>query len=1007
MSVYLLLRTSLTYQLTSYGINSQIVSLAYDPVQSLLAVGTSQSKYGSGQVYVFGRARVQTVFSLSANTSATNLHFVGSKLICLDSSSHLTVFSLDTSAKVASYSISGRATAIATDPTLDYAFIGNQIGDIYVYDLARSSLAPLRIPNQWGIKDPKLRISVVESLQFHPRDIGTLLIGYTHGAVIYSFKQNKSIAHFLYELPRGAPGGDATPGTLDVIRRPRLLQAIWHPTGTFILTSHEDGSLVFWDSAQSRIVSARTLDSTQIHLPGASVTSLSRSAGPKEPIVNIAWCANQDPDDTALVVAGGMSRNAANKGLTLLELGRTPVYATSSWDILSKHFDSPRRQQTLPIPPNTSISTFCFVPRASPHFSGCQDPVALFTILTSGEMLTSTFPSGNSISPTNQLHPSLTFVHPFISSLSTCSIPREQWLGLLEQRSKGPSILRGGSSTAPPSRRSIDRTIILAAHANGTVRIWDAGQGDQVENHKMLQVDICPALGRSEHVDISHCSFSGANAEFAAGLKTGEVLVFRWGENRYAGREARASKQNPVGQMVDVSDRASPDLKVGLLPLTLLSTDNGGVTALKVSDIGFVAAAYEGGRICVIDLRGPAMIYSDDIQRFAASSQNTARRKGVQAVDTRQYITCLEFSVMTLEGEGYSSILLHAGTTNGHIATFKILPDQSGRYTVQYAGSNDVAGRVVSISPIDTTTGAPAAATPAVVAGLAQGTRIEGAIVAVTQTEVRVFRPPLSKGAHKTFDNGFCDAANVVRCSDRGYAVVGVFGDGTSRAFSIPALREIGGASVGKVLDMSRTTDAHVTPCGNIVAWTGPSELAVLSVWGSGRALWETSMPSVNNVLTRHRPSPRNNLLDPQAVIPPRPTISNMQWLSGTQYVTPADMDILIGGPSRAPSPGIPVQGRSDPRQQQTLPMRNGRPDAALGTTADPVAGQTYAATSAGYAASLRDGFNERTARLGTVGENVESLQTASAAWADSASKFVAKQKRNMVMGAVKGRLGL
>lgn len=35
-----------------YGINSQISCMSYDPVQSLLAVGTNESKFGSGRVYV-------------------------------------------------------------------------------------------------------------------------------------------------------------------------------------------------------------------------------------------------------------------------------------------------------------------------------------------------------------------------------------------------------------------------------------------------------------------------------------------------------------------------------------------------------------------------------------------------------------------------------------------------------------------------------------------------------------------------------------------------------------------------------------------------------------------------------------------------------------------------------------------------------------------------------------------------------------------------------------------
>jgi syntaxin-binding protein 5 len=39
-----------------------------------------------------------------------------------------------------------------------------------------------------------------------------------------------------------------------------------------------------------------------------------------------------------------------------------------------------------------------------------------------------------------------------------------------------------------------------------------------------------------------------------------------------------------------------------------------------------------------------------------------------------------------------------------------------------------------------------------------------------------------------------------------------------------------------------------------------------------------------------------DKLFNPEAIIPPRPTISNLQWISGTQYTTPSDMDTLSEG---------------------------------------------------------------------------------------------------------------
>lgn len=104
--------------------NSQISAIAYDPVQSLLAVGTSDTSYGSGQIYVFGQRRVSVVFSFPRKASAKFLQFCADKLISVDSRNEVCVFSLVTKTLVTSYAPPGQPTALATDPSLEYAFIG-------------------------------------------------------------------------------------------------------------------------------------------------------------------------------------------------------------------------------------------------------------------------------------------------------------------------------------------------------------------------------------------------------------------------------------------------------------------------------------------------------------------------------------------------------------------------------------------------------------------------------------------------------------------------------------------------------------------------------------------------------------------------------------------------------------------------------------------------------------------------------------------------------------------
>lgn len=529
-------------------------------------------------------------------------------------------------------------------------------GDIIAYDLDRESLTPFRVPNLWKEHNPRSRLFPVISLSFAPRDIGKILVGYPEGAVTFSFKQNIAQKYFEYVIPTGAPGADSDVSQSHEVRRPKLTKAIWHPTGTFVLTVHEDSSLVFWDPKDGRLVMARTIHDVNINVPGASSDrpgSQPRLPYMKEPIRQIAWCAKQNPDDTGLLIAGGHSTTEINKGLTFMDLGSTPNYQTSSWQILSSYFETPKRQITLPIPPGAEVVDFCLIPRSSPYYAGAHDPIAIIALLSSGELLTMSFPSGHPISPTNMLHASLSFVHPFVNKISLTPVDRSPWLGLKERRSQGPKLLTGGAEAKKLLKRFEDRTIVSTAHADGTIRIWDAGHDDEIENGDVIQVDLARAVGRVDNTEVTQMSMSGPAGELSVGLKTGEVVIFRWGRNQNFGRDIPTGPNAEPGQLTDIMLRTDPGLKDGLLPLTLLDMKKGPVTALKHSDVGFVCAGFEGGSLAIIDLRGPAVIYSAQVSDFAkVNKRSSIRRSRAQESSPLEWPTCIEFGVLTLDGEG-------------------------------------------------------------------------------------------------------------------------------------------------------------------------------------------------------------------------------------------------------------------------------------------------------------------------------------------------------------------
>lgn len=214
---------------------------------------------------------------------------------------------------------------------------------------------------------------------------------------------------------------------------------------------------------------------------------------------------------------------------------------------------------------------------------------------------------------------------------------------------------------------------------------------------------------------------------------------------------------------------------------------------------------------------------------------------------------------------------------------------------VAYVGVIGLDDKVISINPIDADRGGSALATPNAVGALRSGAKVNGVVIAVTTAGCRVFKPATSKGAHRSWDDYLCDSAAVVKTEARGHSLVGLFGDGNARAFSIPALREIGCYRIGHLVDMRRLSASCVSSTGSIVSWTGPSEVGLFYAWGPGNRMYAHALYSGNWRVADylHRQPSQDQLFNAQAMIPPRPTITNIQWISGTQYVSPADMDIL------------------------------------------------------------------------------------------------------------------
>jgi syntaxin-binding protein 5 len=179
------------------------------------------------------------------------------------------------------------------------------------------------------------------------------------------------------------------------------------------------------------------------------------------------------------------------------------------------------------------------------------------------------------------------------------------------------------------------------------------------------------------------------------------------------------------------------------------------------------------------------------------------------------------------------------------------------------------------------------------------------------------------------------------------------------------------------MLDKTRSTNAIVTSSGDVFGWTGPSEFAMLGLWGTGQPL----------------PKSQDKLFNPEAIVPPRPTISNLQWISGTQYVSPTDLDLLIGGPDRPPSKRMLAAAAEEERLARSGAQGSSRAPGTVSTE--------------GWGEYMTRQLNERTEKLNIMGDTTDRMLESSAGWADDASKLAKKQGRGLLLsGITKGFFG-
>lgn len=404
-----------------HGITTTITAIAYDPLQSFLAVGTAD-----GHLHLWGSPAVSTSWQ---NRPAHSIKFLsfksGSPLICaIDVKNYLTIYNLSRlqdgkPLREFTHSVRSTVTCFDISPAHAHMFLGLEDGTVECFDLERGIIAPYRIRNLWFEQEALYRrsgvpgapssrhIPMCTDIKIHPNDLSLILIAHEGGISLYNLKLEKTVRIFELIIPPGAIGSNADPNHPSVFdeRRPTVNCICFRPDGLMIAAGYSDGCLAFWSTNDGEApVLVRTMDRENVFTfdwqeqpdTGISDVAPSSKSANREPIFRLAWshcppaAQNNDPnqsnendlskDGTKLVILGGLLENDP----TGIHVFHYPKYHRNNKTTTEPDGDTRTALKDSVSSVGHSVyltdevpEDFLLIPRTSPYLDGTEDPLAI------------------------------------------------------------------------------------------------------------------------------------------------------------------------------------------------------------------------------------------------------------------------------------------------------------------------------------------------------------------------------------------------------------------------------------------------------------------------------------------------------------------------------------------------------------------------------------------------------------------------------------------------------
>ncbi|XP_058612292.1 syntaxin-binding protein 5a isoform X2 [Onychostoma macrolepis] len=412
-----------------HGFPYQPSSMAFDPVQKILAIGTQ-----SGALRLFGRPGVECYCQHESGAAVIQLQFLineGALVSALaDDSIHLWNLRQKRPAVLHSLKFNKERITFCHLPFQSkWLYIGSERGNIHIVNVESFTLSGYTIMWNKAIElSSKAHPGPVVHISDNPMDEGKLIIGFESGIVVlWDLKSKRADYRYTYDEA--------------------IHSVAWHHEGKQFICSHSDGTLTIWN-IKSPAKPAQTIT------PHGKQPKDGKKPEPCKPILKVEYKTTR-AGDPFMIFSGGLSYDT---------VGRRPcltVMHGKSTAVLEMDY------------PIVDFLTLC----ETPYPNDFQEPYAVVVLLEKDLVVIDLAQNGYPIFENPypmMIHESPVTCCEYLADCPVDLIPALYSVGSRQKRqgySKKEWPISGGNwglgTQSYPE-------IIITGHADGSLKFWDA-----------------------------------------------------------------------------------------------------------------------------------------------------------------------------------------------------------------------------------------------------------------------------------------------------------------------------------------------------------------------------------------------------------------------------------------------------------------------------------------------------------------------------------------------------